>query len=241
MGLGHAHQPSQVASSPSAGLADVGKGPLAPLTTPTVQPFALGSGAPASVSPECGFVLAGFVRPVPALLLSFRDVGPDLPLSASGQESVVMVAHVGNQLLDRCMTAGLDQVRLRLDQRLRSRRSIASVRRGPAIPLACRFDVDRGSQSGLIQVMSTYIISEAKPKLGSLVKQAAAGKTIYLLNGKDMVALVPAHPTHDAIAKLDAPAINRRLAASERTPSAPWTPGDAGRLAKQVLQRKQAR
>ena len=89
--------------------------------------------------------------------------------------------------------------------------------------------------------MSTYIISEAKPKLGSLVKQAAAGKIIYLLNGKDMVALVPAHPTHEAIAKLDAPAINRRLAASERTPSAPWTPGDAGRLAKQVLRQKPAR
>ena len=89
--------------------------------------------------------------------------------------------------------------------------------------------------------MSTYIISEAKPKLGSLVKQAAAGKIIYLLNGKDMVALVPAHPTHDAIAMLDAPAINRRLAASERTPTAPWTPGDAGRLAKHVLRPKPAR
>ena len=86
--------------------------------------------------------------------------------------------------------------------------------------------------------MTTYIISEAKPKLGSLVKQAAAGKTIYLLNGKDMVALVPVRATHGAIAKLDVPAINRRLAASERTPTAPWTPGDAGRLAKQVLRRK---
>ena len=89
--------------------------------------------------------------------------------------------------------------------------------------------------------MSTYIISEAKPKLGSLVKQAAAGKTIYLLNGKDMVALVPAHPTHDVTANLDVTAVNRRLAASERTPTAPWTPGDAGRLAKQVLRRKPVR
>ena len=34
--------------------------------------------------------------------------------------------------------------------------------------------------------MPTYIISEAKPKLGALVKQASAGKTIYLLNGKDL-------------------------------------------------------
>ena len=89
--------------------------------------------------------------------------------------------------------------------------------------------------------MATYIISEAKPKLGSLVKQAAGGKTIYLLNGKDMVALVPAHPTHGVPADLDVPAINHRLAASEQTPTAPWTPGDAGRLAKQVLRRKPAR
>ena len=86
--------------------------------------------------------------------------------------------------------------------------------------------------------MTTYIISEAKPKLGTLVKQAAAGKIIYLLNGKDMVALVPAHPTHDVTTNLDVPAINRRLAASERTPTAPWNPGDAARLAKQVLRRK---
>ena len=89
--------------------------------------------------------------------------------------------------------------------------------------------------------MTTYIISEAKPKLGSLVRQAAAGKVIYLLNGKDMVALVPARPTHDVTASLDVPAVNRRLAASERTPTVPWTPGDAGRLAKQVLRRKPVR
>ena len=89
--------------------------------------------------------------------------------------------------------------------------------------------------------MATYIISEAKPKLGALVKQAAAGKTVYLLNGKDMVALVPAHPTHDVAANLAVPAINRRLAASERTSSAPWTRGDAARLAKQVLRRKPVR
>ncbi len=86
--------------------------------------------------------------------------------------------------------------------------------------------------------MAIYIISEAKPKLGALVKQASAGKTIYLLNGKDMVALVPAHPTHDLPSNLDVPAVNRRLAASERTPSAPWSRGDAGRLAKQALRTK---
>jgi hypothetical protein len=86
--------------------------------------------------------------------------------------------------------------------------------------------------------MAIYIISEAKPKLGALVKQASAGKTIYLLNGKDMVALVPARPTHDFTPNLDAPEVNRRLAASERTPSAPWTRGDAARLAKQVLKTK---
>ena len=89
--------------------------------------------------------------------------------------------------------------------------------------------------------MATYIISEAKPKLGALVKQAAGGKTIYLLNGKDMVALVPAYPTHSANAELNVTAINQRLAASEQTPTAPWIPGDAGRLAKQVLRRKSAR
>lgn len=100
---------------------------------------------------------------------------------------------------------------------------------------------DAESQSGLLQDMATYIISEAKPKLGALVKQAAGGKTIYLLNGKDMVALVPAYPTHVATADLDVTAINQRLAASEQTPAAPWISGDAGRLAKQVLRRKSAR
>ena len=89
--------------------------------------------------------------------------------------------------------------------------------------------------------MATYIISEAKPKLGSLVKQAAGGKTIYLLNGKDMVALVPAYPTHVVPAELEGPYINRRLAASEKTSVASWTPGDAGRLAKKILRRKPAR
>ncbi len=86
--------------------------------------------------------------------------------------------------------------------------------------------------------MATYIISEAKPKLGALVRQAAAGKTVYLLNGKDMVALVPARPTHEPENGLGAPEINRRLASSERTASAPWVPGDARRLAKAVLARK---
>jgi len=89
--------------------------------------------------------------------------------------------------------------------------------------------------------MPTYIISEAKPKLGALVKQASAGKTIYLLNGKDMVALVPARLTHDLTSPLDVPGVNRRLTASERTPSAPWTRGDAARLAKQVLRTKPVR
>ena len=93
----------------------------------------------------------------------------------------------------------------------------------------------------LIRVMSTYIISEAKPKLGSLVRQAAAGKTVYLLNGKDMVALVPAHPTHDSSVGLDVSAINKRLAASERTATTPWVAGDATRLAKQVLRKKSSR
>ena len=68
--------------------------------------------------------------------------------------------------------------------------------------------------------MATYIISEAKPRLGELVRQAAAGKTVYLLNGKDMVALVPARPTHGAATGLDVTAVNRRLAASERTRTA---------------------
>lgn len=100
------------------------------------------------------------------------------------------------------------------------------------------FAIDGESHSGLIRDMATYIISEAKPKLGALVKQASAGKTIYLLNGKDMVALVPARPTHDPVSNLDVERTNRRLAASERTPSAPWSKGDAARLAKQVLKTK---
>jgi antitoxin (DNA-binding transcriptional repressor) of toxin-antitoxin stability system len=101
--------------------------------------------------------------------------------------------------------------------------------------------IDAESQASLIRDMTTYIISEAKPKLGALVRQAAAGKTIYLLNGKDMVALVPARPTHEAAVGLEVAAVNRRLAASERTPTAPWNPGDAGRLVKQVLRPKTIR
>jgi hypothetical protein len=101
--------------------------------------------------------------------------------------------------------------------------------------------VDAESRSGLVWDMATYIISQARPKWGALVKQASASKTIYLLNGTDMVALVPARPTHDLESNLDVPAVNRRLAASERTPSAPWKRGDAARLAKQVLRAKPVR
>ena len=109
-----------------------------------------------------------------------------------------------------------------------------------ALPCLC-LSVDATFDFGTNNGGTTYIISEAKPKLGALVKQASAGKTIYLLNGKDMVALVPARPTHDLEPNLDVPAVNRRLAASERTPSAPWKRGDAARLAKQVLQAKPGR
>ena len=98
--------------------------------------------------------------------------------------------------------------------------------------------VDGETRPRLIRDMAIYIISEAKPKLGALVKQASAGETVYLLNGKDMVALVPARPTHDPVSNLDVERTNRRLAASERTPSAPWSKGDAARLAKQVLKTK---
>ncbi|MEN9674921.1 MAG: hypothetical protein RIS76_817 [Verrucomicrobiota bacterium] len=89
--------------------------------------------------------------------------------------------------------------------------------------------------------METYIISEAKPRLGELVRQAAGGKTIYLLNGKDMVALVPARPTHDVVSELDAASINRRLATAEKTAVAPWNSGDARRLAKQLLRQKRSK
>jgi hypothetical protein len=77
--------------------------------------------------------------------------------------------------------------------------------------------------------------------LGSLVRQAAAGKTVYLLNGKDMVALVPARPTHDAADGMDAAAVNKRLAASERTPSYAWVAGDANRIAQKIVRKKAAR
>lgn len=99
------------------------------------------------------------------------------------------------------------------------------------------FRIDAESDSSPIRDMATCFISKAKPKLGVLVRQAASGKTICLLNGKDMVALVPAHPTHDAAVALDVAAVNRRLAASEQSPPAPWNPGDAGRLAQQVLRK----
>ena len=89
--------------------------------------------------------------------------------------------------------------------------------------------------------MKTYIISEAKPMLGALVKQAANGKTIYLLNGKDMVALVPARLTHSVPTDMDVETINRRVATAEQTPAAAWVPGDAGRLAKRLLRKKPAR
>lgn len=86
-----------------------------------------------------------------------------------------------------------------------------------------------------------YIRSKAKPKLGLPVKEAAVGKPIYLLNGKDMAALVPIHPTKDVTAALDVAAVNRRLSSSEQTPTSPWTHGDARRLVKQVLRRNPAR
>ncbi len=89
--------------------------------------------------------------------------------------------------------------------------------------------------------MAIYRIGEAKPKLGLLVKQASAGKTIYLLNGKAMVALVPAHPTHEVSSSPDVLAINRRLAASEKTPKAAWAPGDARRRLLRSLRRKLGR
>jgi prevent-host-death family protein len=98
--------------------------------------------------------------------------------------------------------------------------------------------IDAGSRTSLIQVMETYIISEAKPKLGELVKRAAAGHPVYLLNGKDMVALVPARPTHDAPEAVDVDAVNARLAASEKTPVTAWKSGDALRIARRSIRRK---
>ena len=86
--------------------------------------------------------------------------------------------------------------------------------------------------------MQTYIISEAKPKLGALVKQAAAGKVMYLLNGKDMVALVPARLTHDSSPELGVASTNEQLEESEKSPTAPWNAGDAVRLAKQITKKK---
>lgn len=62
--------------------------------------------------------------------------------------------------------------------------------------------------------MAIYRIGEAKPKLGLLVKQAAAGKPIYLLNGKAMVALVPAHPTHETHEVSSSPACSPSIAGS---------------------------
>ncbi len=62
-----------------------------------------------------------------------------------------------------------------------------------------------------------------------------------MLNEKDMVALVPARPTHDAVAGINAEAVNKRLAESERTPTAAWVSGDAGRIAKGIVRKKAAR
>ncbi len=47
------------------------------------------------------------------------------------------------------------------------------------------------------------------------------------------------HPA--ANAELKVTSINHRLATSEQTPSAPWTSGDAGRLARHVLRRTSGR
>ncbi len=82
------------------------------------------------------------------------------------------------------------------------------------------FSIDFESQLSLIRVMNAYIVSRAKPELA---------------------ALVPAPPTHDVTAELDIQAVNRRLAESEKTPTAPWTSGDASRLAKQVLRKRATR
>ncbi len=92
--------------------------------------------------------------------------------------------------------------------------------------------------------MAIFRIGEAKTKLGLLVKQAAAGKPIYLLNGKAMVALVPARPTHETHEVSSSPdvlAINRRLAASEKTPKAAWVPGDARSRVLRSLRRRLGR
>ncbi len=86
--------------------------------------------------------------------------------------------------------------------------------------------------------MDTYIIREAKPRLGEIVSKAAAGRVTYLLNGKDMVALVPARPTHEVPVGLDPETVHKRLAASEQTPSTPWKKGDAVRIARQALKSK---
>ncbi len=77
--------------------------------------------------------------------------------------------------------------------------------------------------------------------LGTLVKQEANGKTIYLLNSKDMVALLAARLTHSVPTDLDAATINRRVATAEQTPASAWVPGDVGRLAKRLVRQKPAR
>jgi hypothetical protein len=86
--------------------------------------------------------------------------------------------------------------------------------------------------------METYIISKAHPNWGELVKRAAAGNVIYLLNGKHMVALVPARPAHDVPGGLNEEEVNGRLATSEKTITTTWEEGDAGRLARKILGRK---
>jgi hypothetical protein len=81
--------------------------------------------------------------------------------------------------------------------------------------------------------MATDILNEANPKVGASVNQTAGGK--------NMVESA-AHPTHvAATAELEVTSINQRLARSEQTPTTPWTSGDAGRLAKQVLRIKSPR
>lgn len=73
--------------------------------------------------------------------------------------------------------------------------------------------------------MATDIFNEANPTGG----------------GKDTVEPA-AHPAYvAAIAELEVTSINHRLATSEQTPTAPWTSGDAGRLARQVLRRTSGR
>src|SRR5207253_4514703 len=111
--LGDVGQPPQPTPPRTARFADVGEGPLDVLTPSPLQPLAARPADPPSVAP---------VRPLPGLRLvdpdpllvrpRLGDVRPHAVAGAVRQRLRLVVALVGDGLLDVRRAAGADQVEL---------------------------------------------------------------------------------------------------------------------------------